>query len=164
MKMTRITNLFLASAFLLIASVALSAQDNVLRYDRSASAWVEALPVGNGRIGAMIFGSPGLERIQLNEDTIWQGSPYQNYNPDALGELDNMRHLIFSGQYAEAQDLGTRSFLSKVGNEMCYQTVGSLMISLPSHSRPESYSRSLDISRAIADVDYSLKNSINTRG
>ena len=160
MKMTRITNLFLASAFLLIASVALSAQDNVLRYDRSASAWVEALPVGNGRIGAMIFGSPGLERIQLNEDTIWQGSPYQNYNPDALGELDNMRHLIFSGQYAEAQDLGTRSFLSKVGNEMCYQTVGSLMISLPSHSRPESYSRSLDISRAIADVDYSLKNGI----
>ena len=96
-------NRFVSFASALFLSTALIAQDNVLSYDRSAAYWVEALPVGNGRIGAMVFGSPETERIQLNEDTIWQGSPYQNYNPEALGALDQMRQLIFDGKYKEAE-------------------------------------------------------------
>ena len=146
------------SAFCL--STMLLAQDNVLNYDRSAAYWVEALPVGNGRIGAMVFGNTETDRIQLNEDTIWQGSPYQNYNPEALGALDQMRQLIFDGRYKEAQDLGAEKFLSKVGNEMCYQTVGSLRMYFPGHDRPESYSRKLDISDAVATTEYSIKNNV----
>ena len=152
-------SLFLAIALLLFPQSIL-AQDNVLRYDRSAAYWVEALPVGNGRIGAMVFGSPETERIQLNEDTVWQGSPYQNYNPAALGALEQMRSLIFSGKYKEAQDLGAEKFLSAVGNEMCYQTVGSLRMHFPGHDRPESYSRKLDIGNAIATTEYSIKGNV----
>lgn len=150
--------LCLTSALLL--STTLMAQDNVLRYDRSAAYWVEALPVGNGRIGAMVFGTPETERLQLNEDTIWQGSPYQNYNPEALGALDQMRSLIFAGKYEEAQNLGTEKFITKVGNEMSYQTVGSLRMHFPGHDRPESYSRKLDIGNAIATTEYAIKGNV----
>lgn len=136
------------------------AQDNVLRYDRSATAWEEALPVGNGRIGAMVYGGPLSEEIQLNEDTVWQGSPYQNYNPDALGALPQMRNLIFAGKYAEAQALGGEKFLSRVGNEMAYQTVGSLRIKYPDHGNVAAYSRVLDIDKAVATTTYAIKGDV----
>lgn len=155
----RLSNFFVATAALLL-SLSAVAQENVLKYDRSAAYWVEALPVGNGRIGAMVFGNTFEDRIQLNEDTIWQGSPYQNYNPQALGALDEMRQLIFSGKYAEAQQLGTDKFLSKLGNEMCYQTVGSLRMRFPGHDRPEAYSRKLDIGEAVASTEYAIKGGL----
>ncbi len=137
------------------------AQENVLRYDRSASAWVEALPVGNGRIGAMVYGNPLREQIQLNEDTIWQGSPYTNHNPAALGALEEMRSLIFAGKFSQAETLGTAKFLSPVGSEMYYQTAGSLNIVYPStHEKVSQYYRDLDISKAIATTKYKIKGDI----
>lgn len=138
-------------------SVQVSARENVLTFDRSASSWVEALPVGNGRIGAMVYGNPFEEEIQLNEETVWQGSPYNNINPDALDALPLMRSLIFKGQYAEAQKLGDEKFVTKVGNEMAYQTVGSLKIRFPNHKNIQSYSRKLDLNNAVCSAEYSFK-------
>ena len=76
-----------------------------LWYDKPAQQWVEALPVGNGRLGAMVFGNPGAERIQLNEETVWTGHPNSNARPDALEAMPKIRELIFAGKYREAQDM-----------------------------------------------------------
>ena len=140
------------------AAATLTAQENILKFSRPAAYWEEAVPVGNGRIGAMVYGDPFREEIQLNEETVWQGSPYNNHNPEALGALSLMRSLIFEGRYAEAQQLGTDKFLSKVGNEMSYQTVGSLFIEYTDRRADRrdlnSYSRRLDIGNAVASAEY----------
>ena len=105
-------------------------------YDKPASYWEEALPVGNGRIAAMVFGNPQLEQIQLNEETVSAGSPYQNYNEEAKTALPEMRRLIFEGKYEEAQNMAATKILSQVGNEMPYQTVGRLNLSLKHINEP----------------------------
>lgn len=120
-------------------------------YDKPASYWEEALPVGNGRIAAMVFGDPQLEQIQLNEETVSAGSPYQNYNEEAKTALPEMRRLIFEGKYEEAQNMAATKILSQVGNEMPYQTVGRLNIRYQDHKKVNNYYRDLDISNAVAD-------------
>ena len=134
--------------------------ENILRFDRSARYWEEAMPIGNGRLGAMVFGNPATEQIQLNEETIWQGSPYNNVNPAAPGALQEIRRLIFAGEYAAAQKLGDECFISPVGSEMAYQTAGSLMISFPGHKNVSAYSRELDIASAVARTRYSVKGGL----
>src|SRR5688572_12906450 len=81
-----------------------SVSNDVLWYNRPANEWVEALPVGNGRIGAMIFGGVANERLQLNEDTLWGGGPYDPVNPEAREALPEVRRLIFNGEYAKATE------------------------------------------------------------
>lgn len=149
------------SITLSVLCISAIAQENILRFDRSAAAWVEAVPVGNGRIGAMVYGDPVNEKIQLNEDTIWQGSPYNNHNPEALGVLEEMRSLIFAGKFSDAEKLGTEKFLSPVGREMNYQTAGCLNIHYPGHERSVSaYHRDLDMNTAIATTRYSMKGNV----
>ena len=80
-----------------------STQEYKLWYDRPAQVWTEALPLGNGRLGAMVYGTPGTEQIQLNEETIWAGRPNNNANPDALEYIPKVRELVFAGKYLEAQ-------------------------------------------------------------
>ena len=106
----------------------------------------------------MVYGDPLSEQLQLNEETIWQGSPYNNFNPDALEALPEMRRLIFNGEYAAAQELGEQKFVTKVGNEMAYQTVGSLCIDFPKRKQAYNYERSLDIGRAVATTRYVSDN------
>ena len=79
------------------------AQSNAYKlwYDRPAQVWTEALPLGNGRLGAMVFGNPAAEQIQLNEATIWAGSPNNNPNPEALKAIPEIRQLVFAGKYEE---------------------------------------------------------------
>ena len=101
---------------------------NKLWFDKPASYWEEAWPVGNGRIGAMVFGGTEVEELQLNEETISTGGPYENWNPEGRQYLQEIRELIFAGRYDEAQKLGDEHFLSPVGEEMSYQTAGSLKI------------------------------------
>ena len=84
-----------------------AAQEYKLWYDEPAQVWTEALPLGNGRLGAMVFGNPGVEHIQLNEETIWAGRPNNNANPDALEYIPKVRQLVFEGKYLEAQTLAT---------------------------------------------------------
>ena len=81
----RLTGLLLLSFLLTIAR--LSAQDLKLNYDKPAKVWEEAIPLGNSRLGAMVYGIPHREEIQLNEETIWGGGPYRNDNPEALKEI-----------------------------------------------------------------------------
>ena len=92
----------------------LSAADDLkLWYQRPATQWVEALPVGNGRLGAMVFGGISQERIQLNEDTLWAGGPYNPANPEAKGALPEIRRLLAEGQNQAAQALVMASAASR---------------------------------------------------
>ena len=101
-------------------------QGLVLHYDEPASLWVEALPIGNGRIGAMVYGGTTHEELQLNEETVWGGSPHNNVNPHNPAGLDSIRMLLFAGKNKEAQELCGRYISAKRANGMPYQTVGSL--------------------------------------
>jgi alpha-L-fucosidase 2 len=127
-----------------------------LWYSRPAQQWVEALPLGNGRLGAMIYGDPCREKIQLNEITVWGGQPNRNDNPDAREALPKVRELIFSGKYKEAQDLVNQKIISKISQGMPYQTVGDLNIFFPGHESYSDYYRELDIEKAVATTQYKV--------
>jgi alpha-L-fucosidase 2 len=125
-----------------------------LWYRQPAEAWTEALPIGNGRLGAMVFGGVSRERLQLNEDTLWAGGPHDPTNPDALAALPEVRRLIFAGQYAEASALAGRSLMARPLRQPSYQTIGSLMLRLSTSSYCEEYRRSLDLDTAITTTRY----------
>ena len=130
-------------------------KDLKLWYDEPASVWVEALPVGNGRLGAMVFGDPSAERIQLNEETVWAGQPNSNANPDVEpGALDEIRNLIFEGKYRTPQDMVDREIFFPSNHGMSYQTIGDLRLDFPGHEDYTKYYRDLDIADATASVRY----------
>ncbi|MEH3158841.1 MAG: glycoside hydrolase family 95 protein [Sphingomonas taxi] len=97
-------------------------------YAQPAATWVEALPVGNGRIGAMVHGGIDHEYIQLNEDTLWAGGPYDPASPEALAALPEVRRLVFAGRFAEAQALVADKVMARPLRQMPYGTIGSLVI------------------------------------
>lgn len=127
-----------------------------LWYDTPAAYWNQALPLGNGRLGAMVFGDPVVERLQLNEETIWSGSPNNNTHDKALAALPKVRNLIFEGKYKEAQDLATSDIMSQTNNGMNYQTFGSIYVSFPGHQNYTNYYRDLNIENATAQVQYQV--------
>ncbi len=143
---------------LFAAACAFSAEaEHVLRYDRPASHWVEALPLGNGRLGAMVYGGVASDTIQLNEDTFWSGSPYNNVNPRALGALPEIRAAIDRGDFARAQYLAMHNItadLDSTGHGMMYEAVGNLVLTFPAGGATD-YSRTLSLNDAVARVDYS---------
>ena len=148
-------------AFNLLSPGDVTAQNDTLLklwYNRPAEQWVEALPVGNGRVGAMVFGNPFREVIQLNENTVWGGQPNRNDNPEAKEALPHVRQLIFEGRYREAQDLVNQKFISKISNGMPYQTVGDLYLSFPGDKNYTKYYRELNIEKAIATTHYDVDN------
>lgn len=134
-----------------------------LWYDKPAGQWVEALPVGNGRLAAMIYGNPARETIQLNENTIWAGQPHHNDNPDAKTALPQVRQLIFAGQYKEAQDLVNQKFISRNSQGMPYQTAGNLNLLFPGHENVTHYYRDLNIETAVATTRYGVDSVTFTR-
>ena len=127
-----------------------------LWYDKPAQVWTEALPLGNGRLGAMVFGNPAVEQIQLNEETIWAGSPNNNANPLALEYIPKVRALIFAGKYVEAEQLATEKVMSQTNHGMPYETFGDLRISFPGHSNYTGYYRDLNLDSARATVKYTV--------
>ncbi|MBN2103519.1 glycoside hydrolase family 95 protein [bacterium] len=127
-----------------------------LWYQEPAGQWVEALPVGNGRLGAMVFGNPSEEKIQLNENTIWAGQPHRNDNPDAREALPKVRQLIFDGRYGEAQDLANKKFISRNSQGMPYQTAGHLSLLVPEHENYTNYYRELNIETAVTAARYDV--------
>lgn len=129
---------------------------SLLWYRTPASVWTEALPVGNGRLGAMIFGGIGREELQLNEDTLWSGGPYQPINPEALSHLDDVRSLIFAGRYAEAERLADRHSMARPHLEMSFQPAGNLWIDQDLVGPVETYRRELDLDRAVATTSFSI--------
>lgn len=128
----------------------------ILWYDKPAQYWEEALPLGNGRLGAMVYGNPVHEEIQLNEETVSAGSPYNNYNPEAKNALSTIRQLIFDGKYPEAQALAETKILSKNGFGMPYQTVGSLRLDFQGQENYSNFRRELDLERAVTTTTYSV--------
>lgn len=152
----KIFNLFILSLALITNAFAQNESHLKLWYDQPAKQWVEALPVGNGRLGAMVFGDPGNEVIQLNENTLWAGGPNRNDNPDAKGSLEEVRKLIFEGQYKEAQDLVNKNFITKTSHGMPYQTVGNLKLTFPGHENYTNYYRELNLEKAVASSRYEL--------
>ena len=129
-----------------------------LWYNKPAADWNEALPLGNGRLGAMVFGIPSIEHLQLNEETIWAGSPNNNAHEVAPEVLQEIRKLIFDKKYVEAQKLANEKLMSKKNHGMPYQTMGDLFISFPGHDKYTNYYRDLDISDALATVTYKVNN------
>ena len=117
-------------ASLYAGSVHASGQ-HLLWYDRPAQNWNEALPIGNGRLGAMVYGNVAADRLQLNEETIWAGQPNNNANPEALEYLPKVRQLVWEGRYKEAQDLATQHVQSRTNHGMPYQPFGDLYLSFP---------------------------------
>src|SRR5580658_10219808 len=129
-------------------------QPLVLWYRQPAAKWVEALPLGNGRLGAMVFGGVPQERLQLNEDTLYAGGPYDPANPGALAALPEVRRLVFAGQYAEAQSLAGKTMMAKPLRQMPYETLGDLFLTFPATQSVTHYRRDLDLDTAIAHVSY----------
>lgn len=131
------------------------AQNLKLWYQQPAKTWVEALPVGNSSMGAMVYGRTSREELQLNEETLWGGGPYRNDNPKALESLAEVRNLIFSGKTMDAQNLIDQTFYTG-RNGMPYQTIGSLIIEAPGHEKAKNYYRDLDLERAVATTRYQV--------
>ena len=151
MKKIILTAVFIAMTAGGMSAATQTANNHILWYDRSASTWTEALPIGNSRLGAMIFGSPYAERLQLNEETIWAGRPNNNANPEALEYLPKVRQLVWEGKYKEAQTLATAHVQANTNSGMPYQPFGDLYINFPNIDNYTNYYRelSLDSARAI---------------
>mgnify|MGYP002520605350 FL=1 len=154
--MNRFITTVTAAAALLLSVAPASGQRNRLWYDTPAAYWEEALPIGNGRLAAMVFGGPEKEEIQLNEETISAGQPYNNYNPEGPEYLQQVRELIWSGKSKEAQEIADKKLLSPVGRELQYQTAGSLNITFPDHAGYSEYCRELDIDNAVSRTTYKV--------
>ncbi len=135
----------------------------VLFYRQPAHRWVEALPVGNGRLGGMVFGGVPKELIQLNEDTFWSGGPYDPINPEALQYLPQVRQLLREGRYQEAQDLADQKLMGDPRHLQAYQPLGDLRLVLDGHDQPSHYRRELDLDRAVVRVCYRIGATTFTR-
>jgi alpha-L-fucosidase 2 len=121
-----------------------------LWYRTPAKTWLEALPIGNGQLGAMVFGNPDREQIQFNECTLWSGGPYDPVNTNALAALPEVRKLVFEGQFRQASTMIDRSIISKPTGQMAYETVGSLFLEFTNASNPEDYYRELNLDTAVS--------------
>ncbi|TAV66383.1 glycoside hydrolase family 95 protein [Rhizobium leguminosarum] len=128
--------------------------DDLLWYDAPARLWTDALPLGNGRLGAMVFGDPLCERLQINESTFWAGGPYQPVNPDAFRHLASVRQLVFDGGYAEAEAMAEKHLMAEPIKQMSYQPVGDLHIDFAHAEGVSHYRRALDLETATATVSY----------
>lgn len=130
--------------------------ERILFYNQPANTWNEALPVGNGRLGAMVFGTVSRECIQFNEETLWTGGPHDYSHPGAAGYLDTLRTLILDGKAREAEKLAMVHFMSVPVRQEAYQPFGDLCIEFPDHEFYTDYQRSLDISKAICRTEYKV--------
>lgn len=143
----------------LLTTVAFSQEKTSLKlwYDEpSGTIWENALPIGNGHLGAMVYGNVEQETIQLNEHTVWSGSPNRNDNPAALASLEEIRRLIFEGHYKEAEKLANETIITKKSHGQMFQPVGSLHLTFSGQETYTNYYRELDIERAVAKTSYTV--------
>ncbi|MGH8026930.1 MAG: glycoside hydrolase family 95 protein [Pseudoxanthomonas sp.] len=134
-----------------------------LWYRKPATRWVEALPLGNGRLGAMVWGGIEHERLQLNEDTLYAGGPYDAVSPEALQALPEVRRLIFAGQYAEAEALANAKMMARPIKQMPYQPLADLVLDFRDIPDITEYRRELDLDTAIARTRFHTWKTVHTR-
>lgn len=160
-------------AVFLLASFSLKAQDKAssldkqelkIWYKQAADDWMKALPIGNGRLGAMIFGGIDREQLQLNEESVWQGKKVNNNNPEALKNLPEIRRLILNGQAAEAMTLANKALNGNPGGVKSYQPLGDLFLDFDGQSTSVSgYKRELDLRTGVHHVEYLRDGKMVTR-
>ena len=153
MKRFLLTALFIVHCSLFIGNA------QTLRYEKPAATWTQALPLGNGTMGAMVYGTPAVEHLQLNEETLWAGRPNQVLNPEARDYLPQVRQLIFEGKYREAQELADEKVMPLGAGKNCgmpFQPFGDVFISQPGHTAYSGYERLLDLNEARHIVRYTV--------
>ncbi len=156
MKRLTLTAFLISHFSFLICAVA---QQHRLWYNQPAQTWTQALPIGNGVMGGMVFGTPAVEHIQINEETIWAGQPNNVVNPNAKKALPEVRQLIFEGKYKEAQDLANAQVMPQAAGKnmgMPFQPFGDLYIAMPGHADYRNYERWLDLDNAKSVVKYEV--------
>lgn len=149
-----------------LSSVVCNAQaDNDLKiwYKKPAAVWEEALPIGNGRLGAMIFGAPSVDHIQFNEETLWSGKPHDYAHTGAYKYLGQIRELLWQDRQKEAEDLAMKEFMSVPLRQEKYLPFGDLWISFPGHLKVSDYRRELDLSSALCRTTYTIGDTTFTR-
>lgn len=133
-----------------------------LWYDKPAQDWNEALPLGNGKIGAMVYGSVHVEQVQLNEDSVWYGGPRDRNNPDTMTHLPQIREMIFNGQIKEAEKLAAFALTGVPEGQRHYETLGNLFLFFDEEGEVENYHRALDLETAILTSSFT-KNGVSYR-
>ena len=148
-------------ALLFVAALASSCRvaepaprDLVLWYEEPAAEWAEALPIGNGSMGAMVFGGPAEARYQFNEDSLWVGEPHDYAHTGAQQHLATIRQLLFEGRQQQAEQLAEREFMSVPLRQAAYQPFGDLRLLFAGHEGASDYRRELDLDTAIATTSY----------
>ena len=147
---------FLGASLCFSEEAASPARDDshLLWWNKPAEKWEEAAPIGNGRLGAMVFGRVDHERIQLNEGTLWAGGPYNPVNPEAKDALPEARRLVNEGKYGDASRLIDEKIIAKPRGQMQYETVGDLQLNFPGSPDFGDYRRELNLDDATATVSY----------
>jgi alpha-L-fucosidase 2 len=129
-----------------------------LWYEQPATEWTKALPLGNGRLGAMVYGGVQLEQLQLNEETLWSGGPHCYDNPEAYSHLSSVRKLLREGEYVQAENEAQKMMGIPV-KQMAYQPLGDMLLMFPQGEKTTSYRRELDLETAVSTVSYSIGSS-----
>ena len=131
-----------------------------LNYDKPAKKWTDALPVGNGSMGAMVYGRPDKDRIQFNHDTLWAGAPTTYSRPQAHEHLQKVRDLLFQGKQKEAEKIVLKNCVSDPLRQAPYQPFGDLYLEFPKFNNVTQYSRSLDLDAATVTTRFN-SNGVN---
>lgn len=167
-KLTYFRNSFVAALIVLsISAIGCSAKDsadadNLLWYDAPAESWLQSLPLGNSRMGAMVYGGTQREEIQLNNETFWSGGPHNNNSSRSLERLNEVRQLIFNGKEREAEEIINKDFI--VGpHGMKYLTLGSLFIDFDGIGQVSDYRRELNLENAVNTTTYTSNDVSYTR-
>lgn len=154
---------FLICLLIIPKGVVNAQSDYKLFYDEPAFDWLQALPVGNGRLGAMVYGGVTQEQIQFNEETLWTGEPHDYSHKGAAKHLDKIRQLLFEGKQVEAQNLAGEVFMSQPLGQKAYQPFGDLIMNFPDHQNYINYSRTLDLGQALNTTTYTVDGVTYTR-
>ena len=150
-------------ASVVIASACFASAADVLWYRQPAANWNEALPIGNGRLGGMVFGDPQNDHIQLNEDTVWAGEKRDRNNPEAAKSLPEIRRLLFAGMPHEAELLADKTMIAIPRRMPPYQTMADLRIGLADPGQISNYRRELDLDTAVVRLTYQAGDANYTR-
>ena len=140
----------------MVTTVLLATSVLQLWYDKPAANWNEALPIGNGRLGAMVFGGATDEHLQLNDDTLWAGRVQDRNNPEALKALPEVRRLIFAGKNEEASNLAAKSMMGNPSRIESYQTLGDLYLKMETPGEVTGYKRTLDLNTATTETSFKI--------
>ena len=141
-------------ALLCVGPVAAAEEAVSLWYRQGARKWTQAVPLGNGRLGAMVFGSAGKERLQLNEETLWAGEPADAYADNFPEHLKTLQRLVLDGKIAEARTFGIENLTKKPTSYRSYEPLADLWIEMAHGAKTEEYRRELDLRSGIASVAY----------